>query len=45
MDVQKVLHSMGDPYGLAIWEQTEEVKTMLEVSMPDEDLPEPEEMV
>ena len=36
---------MGDPYGLAIREQTEEVETMLEVSMPEEDLPEPEEMV
>ena len=44
-DIQKVLHSMGDPYGLAIREQTEEVETMLEVSMPEEDLLEPDEMV
>ena len=44
-DVNKVLHSIGDPYGLAIREQTEEIETMLEVSMPEEDLPEPEEMV
>ena len=44
-DVNKVLHSIGDPYRLAIWEQTEEIETMLEVSMPEEDLPEPEEMV
>ena len=44
-DVNKVLHSIGDPYRLAIREQTEEIETMLEVSMPEEDLPEPEEMV
>ena len=44
-DAQKVLHSMGDPYGLAIREQTEEVETMLEVSMPEEDLPETDEMI
>ena len=44
-DVSKVLHSIGDPYGLAIWEQTEEIETMLEVSMLEEELPEPEEMV
>ena len=44
-DAQKVLHSMGNPYGLAVWEQTEEVETMLEVSMPEEDLPETDEVV
>ena len=44
-EVKKVLHSLGDPYGLALREQSEEVETMLEAIMPEEDLPEPEEMV
>ena len=44
-EVKKVLHSIGDPYGLALREQSEEIKTMLEAIMPDEELPEPEEMV
>ena len=40
-----MLHSIGDPYGLALREQTDEVEMMLEVVMPEEELPEPEEMV
>ena len=44
-EVKKVLHSIGDPYGLALREQSEEIETMLEVIMPEEELPEPEEMV
>ena len=44
-DAQKVLHSMGDPYGLAIREQTEEVENRLELCMPEEELPEADEMI
>ena len=45
VDVEKVLHSMGDPFGLVICEQTEEVESRLEVCMPEEELPEVDEMV
>ena len=44
-DTQKVLHSMGDPYGLALREQTEEVENRLELCMPEEELPEADEMI
>ena len=44
-EVKKVLYSIGDPYGLALREQTEEIETMLEAIMPEEELPEPDEMV
>ena len=36
---------MGDPYGLAIREQTEEVESRLELCMPEEELPEADEMI
>ena len=36
---------MGDPFGLAIHEQTDEIESRLEVCMPEEDLPEADEMV
>ena len=36
---------MGNPFGLAIREQTEEVESRLEVCMPKEELPEADEMV
>ena len=44
-EVKKVLYSIGDPYGLALREQSEEIETMLEAIMPEEELPELEEMV
>ena len=40
-----MLYSIGDPYGLALREQSEEIETMLEAIMPEEELPEPDEMV
>ena len=43
-DVSKVLHSMGDPYGLAIRQQTEEVERRLKVMMPEEELIEGKEL-
>ena len=43
--VKKVLHSIGDPFGLALREQSEEIEMMLEVIMPEEELPELEEML
>ena len=45
VDIQKVLHSMGDQYRLAIGEQTEEVESRLELCMPEEELPETDEML
>ena len=44
-DIRKVLHSMGDPYGLAIREQTEEVESRLQLCMPEEELLETDEMI
>ena len=36
---------MGNPYGLVIREQTEEVEIILELCMPEEELPETDEML
>ena len=44
-NAQKVLHSMGDPYGLVLQEQTEEVENRLELCMPEEELPKADEMI
>ena len=44
-DILRVLHSMVDPYGLALWQQTEEIERMMEVIMPEEELPKGNEMV
>ena len=35
-DPKKVLHAIGDPYGLALRPQTEEIENKLELVMPDE---------
>ena len=43
-NAQKVLHSMGDPYGLALQQQTDEVENRLELCMPEEELPEAEKL-
>ena len=43
--VLKVLHSMGDPYSLVLWRQTEEIERRLEVIMPEEELLEGKELV
>ena len=43
-DVLKVLHSMGDPYGLTLWQQTKEVERRLKVMMPEEELIEGKEL-
>lgn len=34
-DPKKVLHSMGDPYGLALRPWTEEIENRMEVAMPE----------
>ena len=44
-DAQKVLHSMGDPYGLVLQEQTEEVENRLELCMLEEELLKTDEMI
>ena len=44
-DPKKVLHAMGDPYGLALRPQTEEIENKLELVMPDEDITEPPELL
>ena len=36
---------MGDPYGLALQQQTDEVERSLEMCMPEDELPKVEEMV
>ena len=36
----KVLHTLGDPYGLALRPQTEEIETQLELAMPEEEVTE-----
>ena len=44
-NIKKILHSIGDPYGLALRPQTEEVENRLEVPMPEEELPEMEDLL
>ena len=44
-DVKKVLHTLGDPYGLALRPQTEDVKRQLELVLPEEEVTEPEELI
>ena len=37
-DTKKVLHALGDPYGLALRPQTEETKSQLELAMQEEEV-------
>ena len=45
VDVKKVLHSLGDPYGLALRPQTENVERQLELALPEEEVTEPAELL
>ena len=44
-DTKKVLHSVGDPCGLALRPQTEYIENRLEVIMSEEELPESEDLL
>ena len=44
-DVKKVLHAIGDPYGLALRPQMENVERQLKLALPEEDVTEPGELL
>ena len=44
-DVKKVLHTLGDPYGLALRPQTEDVERQLELVLPEEEVTEPGDLI
>ena len=44
-DVKKVLHALGDPYGLDLRPQTENVERQLELALPEEEVTEPGELL
>ena len=44
-DPKKVLHALGDPYGLALRPQTEELETRLELAMPEEEVTESQDLL
>ena len=44
-DVKKVLHALGDPYGLALRPQTEDVERQLELVLPEEEVTEPGDLI
>ena len=45
VDSKKVLHEMGDPYGLALRPQTEAIEDRLELAMPKEEIMETQELL
>ena len=44
-DGKKVLHALGDPYGLALRPQTENIKKQLELALPEEEVTESGELL
>ena len=44
-DLEKVLHTLGDPYGLALRPQTEEIETQLELAMSEEEVTELQDLL
>ena len=44
-DGKKVLHALGDPYGLALRPQTENIERQLELALPEEEVTEPGELL
>ena len=44
-DTKKVLHALGDPYGLALRPQTEETESRLELAMPEEEVTESQDLL
>ena len=44
-DPMKVLRAMGDPYGLALRPQTEEIENRLDLAMPEEEVTESQDLL
>ena len=44
-DEKKVLHALGDPHGLALRPQTENIERQLELALPEEEVTEPGELL
>ena len=44
-DPKKVLHTLGDPYGLVLRPQSEEIETRLELAMPKEEVTESQDLL
>ena len=44
-DEKKVLHALGDPYGLALRPQTENIENQLELVLPEEEVTESGELL
>ena len=44
-DGKKVLHALGDPYGLALRPQTENIERQLELALPEEEVTESGELL
>ena len=44
-DPKKVLHTLGDPYGLALRPQSKEIETQLELAMPEEEVKESQDLL
>ena len=44
-DAKKVLHALGEPYGLALRPQTEETKNRLELAMPEDEVVEARDLL